>query len=70
MNGGLAWTVQRSAKRRGCLLRYSQAEPGRELTQPSPRILGRALYYFKAKSVVLVFVHCMHCNHMCDTPIS
>ena len=28
--------VQRSAKRRGCLLGYSQAEPGRELTQPSP----------------------------------
>ena len=28
--------IQRSAKRRGCLLSYSQAEPGRELTQPSP----------------------------------
>ena len=27
--------VQRSAKRRGCLLSNSQAEPGRELTQPS-----------------------------------
>ena len=25
-----------SAKRRGCLLSYSQAEPGRELTQHSP----------------------------------
>ena len=32
--------VQRSAKRRGCLLSYSQAEPGRELTQPSPRLLA------------------------------
>ena len=25
---------------RGCLLSYSQAEPGRELTQPSPRLLA------------------------------
>ena len=33
-------TVQRSAKRRGCLLSYSQAEPGRELTQPSPWLLA------------------------------
>ena len=32
--------VHRSAKRRGCLLSYSQAEPGRELTQPSPRLLA------------------------------
>ena len=32
--------VQRSAKRRGCLLSYSQAEPGRELTQPSPCLLA------------------------------
>ena len=32
--------VQRSAKRRGCLLSYSQAEPGRALTQPSPRLLA------------------------------
>ena len=32
--------IQRSAKRRGCLLSYSQAEPGRELTQPSPRLLA------------------------------
>ena len=32
--------VQRSAKRRGCLLSYSQAEPGRELIQPSPRLLA------------------------------
>ena len=32
--------LQRSAKRRGCLLSYSQAEPGRELTQPSPRLLA------------------------------
>ena len=31
---------QRSAKRRGCLLTYSQAEPGRVLTQPSPRLLA------------------------------
>ena len=29
--------VQRWAKRRGCLLSYSQAEPGRE---PSPRLLA------------------------------
>ena len=27
------------AIRRGCLLSYSQAEPERELTQPSPRLL-------------------------------
>ena len=32
--------IQRSAKRRGCLLSYSQAEPGRKLTQPSPRLLA------------------------------
>ena len=32
--------VQRLAKRCGCLLSYSQAEPGRELTQPSPRLLA------------------------------
>ena len=32
--------VQGSAKRRACLLSYSQAEPGRELTQPSPRLLA------------------------------
>ena len=32
--------IQRSAKRRGCLLSYSQAEPGRELTKPSPRLLA------------------------------
>ena len=32
--------VQRSEKRRTCLLSYSQAEPGRELTQPSPRFLA------------------------------
>ena len=32
--------VQRSVKKRGCLLSYSQAEPGRELTQPSPRLLA------------------------------
>ena len=33
--------LQRSAKRRGCLISYSQAEPGRELTQPSPRLLAK-----------------------------
>ena len=32
--------LQRSAKRRGCLLSYNQAEPGRELTQPSPRLFA------------------------------
>ena len=39
---GYGWPLhlQRSAKRRGCLLSYSQAEPGRELTQPSPRLLA------------------------------
>ena len=37
---GLVNQVQRSAKRRGCLLSYSQAEPGRELTKPSPRLLA------------------------------
>ena len=35
-----AQNIQRSAKRRGCLLSYSQSEPGRELTQPSPRPLA------------------------------
>ena len=33
-------SLQRSALRRGCLLSYSQAEPGRKLTQPSPRLLA------------------------------
>ena len=33
-------TRGRSAKRRGCLLSYSQAEQGKELTQPSPRLLA------------------------------
>ena len=33
--------VQRSAKRWGCLLSYSQADPGRELTQPRPRLLAQ-----------------------------
>ena len=32
--------IQRSAKRRGCLPSYSQAEPIRELTQSSPRLLA------------------------------
>ena len=32
--------VQRSAKRRGCLLSYSQAEAGRELTQPRKHLLA------------------------------
>ena len=36
----LTQELQRSAKRRGCLLSYSQAEPGRELTQPSSRLLA------------------------------
>ena len=38
--------VQRWAKRRGCLLSYSQAEPGRELTQPSPRLLAEPCSLF------------------------
>ena len=33
-------SLHRSTKRCGCLLSYSQAEPGRELTQPSPRLLA------------------------------
>ena len=33
-------TIQRPAKRRGCLLSYGQAEPGRELMQPSLRLLA------------------------------
>ena len=37
--------IQRSAKRWGCLLSYSQAEPGRELTQPSPRLLAEPCRY-------------------------
>ena len=32
--------LQRSAKRRGCSLSYSQAEPGRELTQPRKHVLA------------------------------
>ena len=32
--------VQRLAKRRGFLLSYSQAEPGRELTQPRTHLLA------------------------------
>ena len=35
-----AAALQGSAKRRGCLLSNSQADPGRELTQPSPRLLA------------------------------
>ena len=34
------YVVQRSAKRRGCLLSYSQAEPGRESTQPRKHLLA------------------------------
>ena len=33
--------LQGSAKRQGCLLSYSQAEPGRESTQPSPCLLAK-----------------------------
>ena len=36
----MARTIKSSAKRLGCLLSYSQAEPGRELTQPSPCLLA------------------------------
>ena len=32
--------LQRLAKSHGCLLSYSQAEPGRKITQPSPRLLA------------------------------
>ena len=38
--------VQRSAKRRSCLLCYRQAEPGREFKQPSPRLLAESCKYF------------------------
>ena len=37
---GSAQRLQRSAKRRGCLLSYSHAEPGRELTQPGKHLLA------------------------------
>ena len=37
---GLYWKLQRSAKRRGCLISYSQAEPGIELTQPRTHLLA------------------------------
>ena len=40
--------VQRSAKRRGCLLSYSQAQPGRELTQPSPCLLAKPCTFLTA----------------------
>ena len=33
-------TCTEIGKKAGCLLSYSQAEPGRELTQPSPRLLA------------------------------
>ena len=52
--------VQRSAKRRGCLLSYSQAEPGRELTQPSPRLLAQPCTSVRcglASSRNLAFTH-------------
>ena len=39
-NDAEASELQRSAKRRGCLLSYSQAEPGRELTQPRKHLLA------------------------------
>ena len=42
--------IQRSAKRRGCLLSYSQAEPGRELTQPSPRLLAEPCKYHNIRN--------------------
>ena len=32
--------MQKSAKRRGCLQSYSQAEPGRELMQPRKHVLA------------------------------
>ena len=41
--------IQRSEKRRGCLLSYSQAEPGRELTQPNPRLLAEPCMARKRK---------------------
>ena len=37
--------LQRSAKRRGCLLSYSQAEPGRELMQPRKHLLAEPCKY-------------------------
>ena len=36
----IPWAVQRSAKRHGCLISYSQAEPGRELTQPRKHLFA------------------------------
>ena len=40
-----SYRLQSSAKRRGCLLSYSQAEPGRELTQPNPCLLAQPCTY-------------------------
>ena len=42
--------IQGSAKRRCCLLSYSQAEPGKELTQPSPRLLAEPCREEEAQS--------------------
>ena len=36
----LAWFLNTEIGKKACLLSYSQAEPGRELTQPSPRLLA------------------------------
>ena len=48
--------LQRSAKRRGCLLSYSQAEPGRELTQPRKHLLAKLCTYRKGRCVNYIHV--------------
>ena len=59
--GARYYTLQRWAKRRGCLLSYSQTEPGRELPQPSPRLVAEPsrCYFFwdiiPCKQVYLAF---------------
>ena len=41
-------------KRRSCLISYSQAEPGRELTQPSPHLLAEPCRWLFSKHLLLV----------------
>ena len=49
--------IQRSAKRRGCLLSYSQAEPGRELTQPSLRLLAEPRICVLSDNIDLIWTN-------------
>ena len=52
--------IQRSAKRRGCLLTYSQAKPRRKLTQPSPRLIAEPCIW------ICIYLRCIHCNKQHD----